>query len=334
MKPGIFFLLLAAALHAAVDGTVTNGTTGKPQPSIAVSLVNLGGAGMEPLGSTTSDAAGKFRLEQTPTGPALLQAVHQGVTYNMMLQPGSPSSGLALEVYDASSRPEAAKVLQDVVLLEPSGTQLFVRETIIWQNQGKTTYVNAAAGTLRVYVPPEGKDSLRVSATPPGGLPLGQPASAAGENTYKVDYPIKPGETSFEASYQVPFSGSFAGKSLQKGAALRLVVPVGVALAGDGLESLGQEPQTQASIYGVKTAEYKVEIQGTPAPASSSGGGAENNASSGLSEILPRVYDNVYLILGLSLTILALGFVLLYRMRKTPVQRDQAPAAPRSKKRR
>jgi hypothetical protein len=337
MKRGLLFLLAASFLQAAIDGTVVNGTAGKPQPAVAVTLVSISGAGMEPQGSVKSDAQGNFRFEQTPAGPALIQAAHQGVTYSLMWQPGSPSSGLKLEVYDSSPKPEVAKVVQDIVLLEPSGTQLSVRETVIWQNGGKTTYANPATGTLRVHVPPEGQDSLRVSATPPNGLPLGQSASpAAGENVFKVDFPIKPGETSFEVSYQVPFSspGSFSGRSLQKDAPLRLVVPPGVALTGDGLEPLGQEPQSQASIYGVKTADYRVEIQGMGAMGAPSADGGGDSGSSGFNQILPRVYENVYAIVGLSLVILALGFALLYRMRKAPAATAQVPSTPRSKKHR
>ncbi|MFB3776134.1 MAG: carboxypeptidase-like regulatory domain-containing protein [Bryobacteraceae bacterium] len=327
-------LALAGVAHAAVDGTVVNGSAGKPQAGVTVTLVSMSGSGMQPQGSVQTDAQGSFRFDQTPAGPALIQAAHQGVSYSLVWQPGSPVSGLKLEVYDTSPEPGSAKAVQDIVLLEPSANRLSIRETVIWQNGGKTTYSNPASGTLRIHVPPEGKDSLRVSVTPPGGLPLEQSASAAGpQDVYKVDFPIKPGETSFEVSYQVPFSspGVFSGRSLQKDAPLRLVVPHGVVLTGDGLESLGQEPQSQASIYGAKGPEYRVEIQGMAvAP---TGGGGEDS-SSGLNQILPRVYDNAYTIVGLSLAILALGFVLLYRTRKAPVVPAQAPPSPRSKRQR
>ena len=73
-----------------------------------------------------------------------------------------------------------------------------------------------------------------------------------------------PGDTTFEVSYRLPFSspGSFSGRAVQKDAPLRLAVPAGVTLKGEGLELLGQEPQSKASIYSVKTADYKVEIAG------------------------------------------------------------------------
>ncbi len=326
-------LLAAASLYAAVDGTVMNGTTGRPQPGATVTLVNLGGAGMQPQGSARSDQAGKFHFDQTPQGMALVQADYQGVTYTLMLQPGAPTSGLALQVFDASATPGNAKVTEDVIILEPAGPQLNVRQNIIWQNGGKQTFRDPG-GTLHFYAPAEGKSSLRVSATPPGGLPLEQPVAPAGApNAFKVDFAIKPGETTFEIGYTVPLSspGSFSGRTLQKDAPLRLAVPSGVTLKGEGLTLLGQDPQSKASVYGLKSQEFKVDIEGTGSMASAAPASGEGSSDNGLDQILPRVYDSVYEIVGLGLAILALGFVLLYRMKASTTSIAQDRAGPRSR---
>jgi len=319
MRTALLLLLAAFVLQAAVDGTVLNGSTGRPQAGVSVTLVSVSGAGMQPQASVTSDPAGKFRFSETPQGPTLVQASHQGVTYNLMVQPGTPSTGLTVQVYNASTRPGAAKVIEDVVVLEPLGAELSVRENVIWQNGGKETFHDPAAGTLRFHAPPEAKDTLRVSATAPNGLPLEQAAVPAGpRNVFKVDFPIKPGDTTFEVGYRVPFSspGSFSGRAVQKDTPLRLAVPAGVVLKGEGLELLGQEPQSKASIYSVKTADYQVEIVGTGSMGTAPAGGAEDSGS-GLDQILPRVYGSAYAILGLALVILALGFILLYRKKAT-----------------
>ena len=60
----ILLLCLAALASAAVDGTVTNRTTGKPQPGATVTLYKLGQNGLESIESVKSDAAGKFRIDQ------------------------------------------------------------------------------------------------------------------------------------------------------------------------------------------------------------------------------------------------------------------------------
>jgi hypothetical protein len=336
MRTALLLLLAAIVLQAAVDGTVVNGSTGRSQAGVSVTLVAVSGAGMQPQASVTSDPAGQFRFSQTPQGPTLLQATHQGVTYNLMVQPGAPSTGLKLEVFDASTRPGAAKVIEDVVLLEPLGAELSVRENVIWQNGGRETYHDPAGGTLRFYAPPEAKDTLRVSATAPNGLPLEHAAVPAGpRNVFKVDFPIKPGDTTFEVSYRLPFTspGSFSGRGLQKDAPLRLAVPDGVAVKGEGLELLGQEPRSKASVYGVKTADYQVEITGTGSMAAAPAGGSEGSGS-GFDQILPRVYGSAYAILGLALVILALGFILLYRKKAPASTSAQDPASPRSRNRR
>jgi hypothetical protein len=199
----------------------------------------------------------------------------------------------------------AVKVIHDVVLLQPADTQLSVRETIIYQNTGKETY----SGPTSIYVPEEAQGTLRVSAAAPGVAPLEQTAIPAGRRgVFRLDFPIQPGQTSFDVSYTVPLAGSFSSRVIQKDAPVRLVVPAGVTLKGEGIELLGQMPQTQASIYGAKTLEYTVEIAAAAAAAPSG-----EDTGSGLEQILPRVYGSLYPILGLALTILALGFAMLYR---------------------
>jgi hypothetical protein len=65
-------LLLACTLPLlAVDGVVVNGTTGKPQEGVAVSLLQPGAGGMQQLGSAKSDAQGQFKIDKDiPPAPA------------------------------------------------------------------------------------------------------------------------------------------------------------------------------------------------------------------------------------------------------------------------
>ncbi|MCC7174139.1 MAG: carboxypeptidase regulatory-like domain-containing protein [Bryobacterales bacterium] len=332
MKIPLLALVSSAALLGAVDGRVVNGATGKPQAGAAVNLVAMGGAGMDTQGSVKADAEGRFSFPQTPQGPVLLQVTHQGVTYSLVLQPGTPPTGLTLEVFDASSRRGSAKVVEDVVLLEPLGTELSVREHVIWQNDGKATYHDTAAGTFRFFAPPEAKSTLRVTAVAPGGLPVEQAATPAGlPDVFKIDFPVKPGETNFEVSYRLPFSapGAFTGRAIQTDAPVRLAVPEGVVLRGDGIAAIGQDPLSRALVYSVKTARYTVQIEGSGAMPSAAADAED--AGSGLNQILPRIYGSVVPILGLAFLILALGFVLLYR-KPAPVTTPKPPS-PQSRKR-
>jgi hypothetical protein len=251
--------------------------------------------------------------------PYLVQVIHEGVTYNTMLQPGSPGTGIKLEVYDASSKVPEAKVSQHMILLEPSESGLTVNQTFIYTNTGKTTYHNAD-GTLRFEVPPGVTGPVQVRIIAPHGMPITREAERAKEpNTYMIRYPVKPGETRFDAMYILPGRPErFAGKVLH-GGPVRFVAPPGVTLSAAELQSLGAEPQTGAQIWELRGAEYAIDIQGTGSLQSAataappSGTEAAEDASGGIEIAKPRIYQRAPWVVGLTLLMLAVGFVMLYR---------------------
>jgi hypothetical protein len=308
---------LLAPVFAAVDGVVINGTTGEPQPNAIVSLVQPGQGGMQTLASVKTDAQGKFRIDkEAPPGPQLVQALYQGVLYTKPVLPGMPSGGLRVDVFDASNKTGVAKVSQHFIVLQPGAGEMTVSEGILYQGDPKITYSDPVNGTLRFYLPPEAKGQVQVTINSPGGMPIQRPAEKTKqENVYKVDYPIKPGETRFDLNYTVPTTSPvvFAGKIMHSEGASDLVAPQGVTLKGDDIELAGQEPTTQASIYRIKNPSFKVEVEGTGSltqPGASSG---EDNGAPSLKEVKPRIYDRLYWVLGMAFGILALGSVMLYR---------------------
>jgi hypothetical protein len=332
MKNFWAMLLCAVPALAAIDGTVTNQTTGKPQAGATVALYKLGGAGLEAVDQAKTDAQGKFTINQeTQGGPHLLQSVYEGVTYNHMLPPGSPASGLKLDVYNASrTQPPGAKVAQHMILFEPGNGQLAVSETYILRNDGKITWNDPDGGTVKFYLPAAAKGVVQVNCTAPQGMPVRRAAEQTGRgDAYKVDFAVKPGETRIDVAYLVPFAGgSYAGKLLMKDEATRLVTPAGVTLAGDNLTSMGPEPQSKANIYDLKGSAFNVAISGTGSLRAAQGGdgsgdaagGQQENAGPSLEQIMPKVNENAEWIVGLALGILALGFALLYRSSETESQ--------------
>jgi hypothetical protein len=313
-------VLFAIPAMAAVDGVVVNATTGKPQPNTIISLVQPGRGGMQALGSTKTDAEGKFSFDKELQGPTLLQALHAGVLYNKMMIPGTPTSGLQVQVFDSTNKP-VAKVSQHFIVLQPGASELAVSEGILYQGDPNVTYNDATNGTLRFYLPSEAKGQVSVTINAPGGMPIQRPAEKTQEpNVYKVDYPIKPGETRFDLNYVVPVTNPmiFSGKILHTEGASDLVAPNGVTLKGENIELAGQEPKTQASIYQIKGSSYKVEVEGTgsleqPGTPSSD----EDNGMPTIQEVKPRIYDRLYWILGMAFGILGLGSILLYRNAST-----------------
>jgi hypothetical protein len=310
-SPLAIALLVCGCAFAAVDGTVVNATTGQPQPGASVTLFRIGQGGMSSLGTAVSDAQGKFSIAQDGEGSRLLQTAYAGVTYNQMVQPGSATNGLKLEVFNTSPRQGEVKLNQHFVIFQPSGSELKITEGYIFQNGGKLTWHDPAGGTLRFFLPAAAKEEVQVQATAPNGMPVTRPADKTAQaDVYKVDFAVKPGETRFDVSYTLPFSppATFASRVLYPGAVTSLVAPAGVEIAGEGLTLRGQEPNTQASIFDVNKSEFQVKVAGAARPAEA----AESNEP-GVQEILPRISDSLGYIIGLALSILVLGFILLYR---------------------
>jgi len=160
-----------------------------------------------------------------------------------------------------------------------------------------------------------------VKATAPQGMPIDRAAEKTSQkDIYKVDFPIKPGETTVQVGYLVPYSSGalYEGRTVGKiDEPTLLVAPAGVTLTGDGVENKGQEPQSKASIYSVHAPAYKVEIAGSMPAAPTDSEAGENGP--GLEEVSPKILQrNMKWILALALGILGLGFAVLYRAQPAP----------------
>lgn len=302
--------LAAAPAFAAVDGTVVNRTTGKPQPGATVTLIELT-SGMQPAGSTTTDAQGRFHFDRDPQGTALLQVSHQGVTYSQHIQAGQ-GANQEIGIYDSSKQPGAAKVTNHLILLEPTAGRLNVDETFFMENSGKTTFNDSSGGTLRFYIP-KGAEGVNVFATGPQGMPIPQQPKPLGNGAYSVDFPVRPGETRFNVRYSMPFTapGTLEGRSFYPGVPARVATPHGVTISGDGVKQIGEEPTMHVTVYEAAGAEFKLAIEGTGALRAAPAG--EEDSAPQVEQVLPRVYQRVWLIVAASLMALACGFAMLYR---------------------
>jgi hypothetical protein len=316
----ILFCLLATGswLLASVDGTVVNATTGKPQAAVAVTLVQPGSQGMQTIATAKSDADGKFVIDKDfPPGMALVQATYQGVLYTLVLPPGGPTAGLHVKVYDTTTKPGVAKISQHMILIEPSAASLDISETFLIENESTTTFQDPAKGSVQFYLPEAAGGKVNVNILSPGGMPIKRAAEKTQEpNVYKIAYPVKPGENRFDVSYSLPPTATFTSKILHGEGITRLVTPASVTLEGEGVESLGQEPQTQAHIYNAGDAAFTVNISGTGSlrsPEAAAPADEDSGSNQPIEEKAARVYSRMYWVLGLAFAILGLGGVLLYR---------------------
>jgi hypothetical protein len=328
MKWFLALMLATAPAWAAISGIVLNGTTGQPAANIPVVLMKMGAAGPEDAGNGKTDAQGKFSLnaETSSQGPTLVRAIVDGVTYTKIIPPGTPSEGLTLQVYNASKERGTAKVSKHMIFFDPSADGLKISEAYLFTNEGKTTWNDTTDGTLHFYLPPSAAGKVRIDATAPGSMPLQEaPIKTNKADIYKVNFAVRPGETRFDLSYSASYKEgeTFAGKVATDDENTYLIVPKGVTLTGDNLNDMGQEPRTEAHIYGLKEASYKISLTGTASPSAADAGGDSGSGNQDgapqIQEMMPRLYTKVGPILGLAFGILALGFILLYR---TPAAKE------------
>jgi len=316
MKKLSALLLLALPAVAAVTGTVVNRTTGLPLAGATVVLNSLGQNGVEPVGETRSDAQGRFVFDRELPGPGMIRASFGGVAFFRMLEPGAPTAGLALEVYASSKQPGDVKVSKHMLFFEPSPAgQMAIQDTYIFTNPGKTVWNDPGRGELHFYLPAAAGGKVQVNATAPGGMPIPAELAATSEADIKaVDFAIKPGETRFDVTYTVPYTPGepYEGKVVTRDENTYLIAPRGVTLSGAGLTDLGPEPRTQAHLFGLDGATYRIALMVEEQP--------DNGPP--IEVIPPRIYGSVVPILGLALAALSVGFARLYR--RSPVQ--QAPS--------
>jgi len=330
-------ILATAHLFAAVDGTVINDTTGKPVPNLEVTITQPGNGGMNTLGSVTTDAAGKFHFAQqtAPGAPQLVNVTFDKVSYVKMVPP-MMTTGFQMDVYTATANPDVYHVTQDLLLYQPTSSQVTVNDTMFIENKTNLAFNNPKTGAIHFYAPAEANGNINVSVTAPGGLPVGRTADRTKEkNVYMVDYAIKPGETRIDIAYSLPAANplTIQGKILHAAGATRIAIPPGVTLQSDDVTPLGEEPQTKASIYDVKGKEYKIQLAGTGtmgSPDASASPDDDNSGAPQITEVQPRLYNKLPWILGISLAILGLGFVLLFRSSK-PVPAEPAQDAEATK---
>jgi hypothetical protein len=279
---------------------------------------------MRTLGTAISDASGRFRFEKDEPGggPQLLQANYKGVNYNKLITPNIPTSGVDLDIYEATKLPSVARIAQRMLLLEPSLSRINVNETVIVQNQGNTTFNNDALGAMRFYLPPAANGQVRISARGPQGMPLPRPAEKTEQNDiFKVQFPIKPGETEFQIAYVLPvgspftFEGEVVNLKGMRAGPLRLIAPSGVTLAGTDIQQVGTEPTTQAAIYNVLSeSKFTVNITGTGALHNTAeSNSADTSDSPQVTEGKPQIYHHLRLLVVLAFSILGIGLIMLYR---------------------
>ncbi len=201
------FLLVALPAFAAIEGTVTNGTTNKPSANDEVVLLELS-QGMNEAAHTKTDASGRFKFDMnTDTGgPHLVRVSHQNVNYFKMVPPGMSSGDVT--VYESSNRVSGLAYNVETAFQGGSGTLQVVQFYVV-RNQSQPARTQTGSGNLDIVLPDNAKIQS-ADAQAPGGQPIQTAPTPKGKGRYTFDYPLRPGDTTFRIMYEVPYSGDYA----------------------------------------------------------------------------------------------------------------------------
>jgi hypothetical protein len=198
-------LLGTFSFAVTLTGTVTNGTTNNPAVGDEVILIKLG-QGMEEAGRTKSDAKGKFSVKMEEAGPHLVRVIHQGVTYHRMAPPGS--SSVEVQVFDVSKKVAAMAVTADVLRFQTQGSDLQGVRLFAVDNTSQPPVTQMNDQNFEFYLPDGAVVDSSFAQTEGGQAVNSAPVPQNEKNRYAYIFPLRPGETQFQVSFHVPYSGS------------------------------------------------------------------------------------------------------------------------------
>jgi hypothetical protein len=190
---------------ATLTGTVTNGTTGKPASGDEIVLIKLA-AGMDEVGHTKTNAEGKFSFNlEDASSPYLVRAIHQDVTYHVPAPPGTNS--IDVKVYDVSPKLDGINVVADLMYVQAGQGRLGITRVFAIDNASSPPRTEMNDHPFEFYVP-AGAEIDEAQAQTAGGEPVNvAPAPQAQKNRYAFEFPLRPGQTQFQVSYHLPYSG-------------------------------------------------------------------------------------------------------------------------------
>jgi len=202
----VLFALTTTAFATTITGVVTNRTTGKPSAGDTVVLLRLA-QGMQELAHTTTDSRGHYSIDVPADGFHLLRVSHDNATYFGQIPPNA--STVDIDVYSSAAHVKGVTTEAVVRRLQTDapGQNLRVVENFFVKNESAPPTTQFSAEPYDFYLP-EGAVIEGAAALGPGGNPLKvSPVPLAEKNKFTYLFPIRPGETRFQVSYHLPYSG-------------------------------------------------------------------------------------------------------------------------------
>lgn len=196
--------LVASCAATTLNGTITNGTSGKPSAGDEVILIKLG-AGMEEAGHTKTDAQGKFTFTLDDQGMHLIRAIHQGVTYHQPAPPGTDS--VSVTVYDVSPKVDGIHAVADLMSVQASQGTLGITRVFAVDNASKPPRTQMNDSNFEFYLPENAQIDEADAQTAGGQAVKVQPTPQAQKGRYAFVFPLRPGQTQFQVTYHLPYNG-------------------------------------------------------------------------------------------------------------------------------
>lgn len=283
------FFAVPLAHGASVSGTVTDKTTGKPAAGDTVVLVDVQ-AGMSEVAHVTTDAQGRYTLNQPGPGPYLIRVVHQGAPYFIAAPQGNGPGDIP--VYDVAAKVDGVSVEADVLEFETDNGQLRVTERYFVHNTSSPPRTEWSPRSFEIALPPDATIA-GTAAQRPTGLPTSvnlEPTGAKGH--YAFNFPIQPDEgekdTLFQVEYTVPYNGSFifhprASLATQSVGVLLPKSMTFAAGSGSTFQPIQQDPNIQTYVARnlEPGKELEFTISGTGSMPREAQGGAQGGEAAG-----------------------------------------------------
>lgn len=281
-----------AVLAAPISGTVTNATTNKPAVGDVVELIRLQ-QGMQVAARTKTDATGHFTLDIADNDPMhLVRVTHDGASYFKAAPPGTQS--LDIQVFNASQKVKGITTEADVLRFETAQDGLHVTENFFVKNASSPPMTQFGPRAYQIALP---KDAtiLAAAALGPGSMPVqSSPMPLDTPGAYAFVFPLRPGETRFQVSYRLPYSGSaeFQPHVSTPVDNYALILPKSMQFAGTpaaSFQPIDQDVNVQTYVAKNLTPGMKLSfrISGSgqlPQEAAENSGGASPNASDAASQ--------------------------------------------------
>ncbi len=329
----MFLSAAYAQQKGIVEGRVINGTDPSIIPrSVELDLVELG-AGMNIVKTTTTDSSGRFRIEGLPeSGRLIIRAIYKDVNYHSQFNmDASGRAAVEIEVFEPTTSLEGIKVESAGIAFQIVGDQLHSLETVTLKNttQPPKTLMHPE-GSYRFSKPAGILEVPKIRVTAPGSrMPVIQAAlESADGRSYYSQYPLKPGETTFEVQRILPYAGHkyvYTGKTYYDIASMDIgLSPADITLTGTGLSKVSTDTQQNFAIYRITSLKAGSEISwtfsgGTAAPVSN----AAEAAGESQIRALPESVGRHALVLG-PLMLMGLVLVLWYGINRMPTRTQPA----------